>query len=250
MKTNRRTPLLIILTAMLLLITLPAAMAAEVPPVHLYLNIPFENADAQMVADILLKEKNALFEMNPNGVLSGYACNVEAFGYLFDLTVDFSDGAPQIGYSFETGGEFTRIPPAVERIRLNSLQNARITPEEGQERIPADLRQYVDMCNQLTELYGQPDVQYFKTSRMSGKSYTKFQFAEGRWEAGLMEQAVERDQRLEAYSCWGNVVLKLDVDLGIRYRDVYISGITLYYYPENNTADFLSNNTFEVYPSF
>ena len=139
-----------LLLAILLILVILPAHGETASPLYIYLGIPFDTGTVGMVTDILAKEKNATFEMNPNGVLTGYACNIEEYGYLFDLSIDFSDGQPQRAYSFVTGEEFTRYPPAIERILLHSLQNTRITPEEGKQRIPADIQQYLDMMQQMT----------------------------------------------------------------------------------------------------
>lgn len=250
MKPSTHRSLAVILVSILLLgsISLPA-YAESTSPLHLYLNIPFEDATIEQVTNILAKEKNALFEMNPNGVLTGYACNIEEYGYLFDLSIDFSvPGEAQTGYSFETGEAFTILPPAIERIRLRCLQPARISLEEAQERIPADIRQYLDMVEQMTGQYGEPNVQYFKSSRMDGKKYIKYMFEDGKWDAGLMQQVIDADHRLIAYTVWGNVVLELDVDLGATYEGVCISNINLDIYPVDETERFLQNSSIEIYP--
>ncbi|MBE5793557.1 MAG: hypothetical protein E7323_02615 [Clostridiales bacterium] len=236
-----------LLLAILLILAFLPAHGETTSPLHLYLGIPFDTGTVEMVTDILAKEKNALFEMNPNGVLTGYACNIEEYGYLFDLSIDFSvPGEAQTGYSFETGEAFTIIPPAIQRIKLRSLQPARITLQEAQERIPADIQQYLNMVEQMTGQYGQPNVQYFKSSRMNGKKYIKYMFEDGKWDSALMQQVIDTDHRLIAYTVWGNVVLELDVDLGVTYEGVCISNIILYYYPADETADFQS--IIEVYP--
>ena len=215
-------------------------------PIHLYLGIPFDTGTVEMDTDILAKEKNTTFEMNPNGVLTGYACNIEEYGYLFDIQVDFSDGQPQRAYSFATGKEFTRYPPAIERVRLNSLQNARITPEEGKERIPADLQQYLDMAVQLTAQYGQPDIQYFESSRMEDKRYIHYQFPDNRWDLDALLEVIDNDRRLNARTVWGNVTLEAKVDLGVTYEGVSVSQIILSFYPTGNTASF--SHSFSLYP--
>ncbi len=247
MKPSNHRFLAVVLVSILLLVCaiLPAHGETD-SSLHLYLDIPFDTGTVEMVTDILAKEKNAIFEMNPNGVLTGYACNIEEYGYLFDLSIDFSDGQPQIGYSFESDEEIIRTPPAIERILLHSLQPARITLQEAQERIPAEIRQYLDMVEQMTGQYGQPDVQYFKSSRMNGKKYINYMFEDGKWDSALMQQVIDTDHRLIAYTVWGNVVLELDVDLGVTYEGVCISNIILYYYPADETADFQS--IIEVYP--
>ena len=238
-----------ILVSILLLSCAIFPAHAETDSLHLYLNIPFDTATIEQVTDILAKEKNAFFEMNPNGVLTGYACNIEEYGYLFDLSIDFSvPGEAQTGYFFETGEAFTIIPPAIQRIRLRSLQPARITLQEAQERIPADIQQYLNMVEQLTGQYGQPDVQYFKSSRMNGKKYIKYMFEDGKWDSALMQQVIDTDHRLIAYTVWGNVVLELDVDLGVTYEGVCISNIILDYYPADETGRFLQNSSIEIYP--
>ena len=84
-----------LLLALILLLGCLPAHGETAAPIHLYLGIPFDTGTVEMVTDILAKEKNATFEMNPNGVLTGYACNIEEYGYLFDLSIDFSDGQPQ-----------------------------------------------------------------------------------------------------------------------------------------------------------
>ena len=226
----RRHARALLLALVLLLGCLPAH-GETAAPIHLYLGIPFDPGTVEMVTDILAKEKNATFEMNPNGGLCGDARNIEEYGYLFDIQVDFSDGQPQRAYSFATGKEFTRYPPAIERIRLNSLQNARITPEEGKERIPADLQQYLDMAAQLTAQYGQPDIQYFESSRMEDKHYIHYQFPDNRWDLDALLQVIDNDRRLTAHSVWGNVALEARVDLGVTYEGVSVSQIILYFYP-------------------
>jgi len=233
---------------MLLILAILPAHAETADSLYLYLGIPFDTGTVEMVTDILAKEKNAIFEMNPNGVLTGYACNMEEYGYLFDLSIDFSDGQPQQGYSFLTGEEFTRYPPAIERILLHSLQNTRITPEEGKQRIPADIQQYLDMMQQMTRQYGQPDVQFFKTSRMDGNKTIRYQFEDGQWTADRLQQVVDQDQRLVAYTGWGNITLQLEVDLAWRYEGVYLSQVDLIYEPVNHAKDFDGQNTIESYP--
>ena len=238
-----------LLLAFLLIPVILPAHAESTDSLHLYLGIPFDTSTVEMVTDILAKEKNAIFEMNPNGVLTGYACNIEEYGYLFDLSIDFSDGQPQRAYSFVTGEEFTRYPPAIERILLHSLQNTRITPEEGKQRIPADIQQYLDMMQQMTRQYGQPDVQFFKTSRMNGNKTIRYQFEDGQWTADRLQQVVDQDQRLVAYTVWGNITLQLEVDLAWRYEGVYLSLIDLIYEPVNHAEGFDQQNAIEIYPT-
>ena len=235
-----------LLLAFILLLGCLHAHAETTLPLHLYLGIPFDTGTVEMVTEILAKEKNAAFEMNPNGGLCGDARNIEEYGYLFDIQVDFSDGQPQIGHSFETDQEIIRIPPAIERIRLNSLQNARITPEEGKERIPADLQQYLDMAAQLTAQYGQPDIQYFESSRMEDKHYIHYQFPDNRWDLDALLEVIDNDRRLTAHTVWGNVALEAKVDLGVTYEGVSVSQIILSFYPTGNTASF--SHSFSLYP--
>ena len=246
-KQNHRIHALLL--AMLLILAILPAHGENADSLHLYLGIPFDTGTVEMVTDVLAKEKNATFEMNPNGVLTGYASNIEEYGYLFDLSIDFSDGQPQIGYSSESGEEFTRYPPAIERILLHSLQNTRITPEEGKQRIPADIQQYLDMMQQMTRQYGQPDVQFFKTSRIDGNKTIRYQFEDGQWNEERLQQVVDQNQRLVAYTGWGNITLQLEVDLAWKYEGVFLSRVELIYEPVNHAEGFDQQTDIKIYPT-
>lgn len=244
---HRYRHILAALCAVLLLCGPCLRAHAENAPVHLYLNIPFDTGTVEMVTQKLAEERNAVFEMNPNGVLTGNARNIEEYGYLFDAQIDFSDGNPQTAYSFETGEEFTRIPPAVERICLRTTLPTWRTLEDALPHIPGLMEQYIDMHRQLTEQYGQPDIRYFTTRTMNELRYQPFTFPDGQWHADVMQQIAQNDGLLVAYTYWGNVLLKLDVNLGIRYKGVYYADILLYYYPKNNIGAFWEKNTVKVY---
>jgi len=214
---------------------------------HLYLGIPFDTGTVEMVTDVLAKEKGVTFEMSPNGVLCGNAHNIEEYGYLFDMQVDISDGKPQQAYSFVTGKEFTRYPPAIERILLRTTLPGWRDLNEALPHVPVMIDQYMDMVQQLTQQYGQPDIQYFTASPQHDHQYKLYAFPDGQWNPDIMRQIVTDDDRLVAVNYWGNVCLKLDIDLGVRYKGVYYIDILLSYLSEDYTDGFYERNTVELF---
>ena len=244
----RRHARALLLALVLLLGCLPAH-GETTAPIHLYLGIPFDTGTVEMVTDVLAKEKNATFEMNPNGGLCGDARNIEEYGYLFDIQVDFSDGQPQRAYSFVTGKEFTRYPPAIERVLLRTDLPGWRDINEALPYVPVMIDQYMDMFQQLTRQYGQPDIQYFTASPLHDHQYKLYEFPDGQWHPDIMRQIVTEDDRLVARSYWGNVVLQLEIDLGVRYKNFYYADIHLSYYAENNTDGFYERNHVEPFPA-
>ncbi|MBP3650650.1 MAG: hypothetical protein J6K73_12810 [Clostridia bacterium] len=250
MKHSCHRAMAVILVSVLLLASaiLPAH-AETADSLHLYLGIPFDTGTVEMVTDILAKEKGVPFEMDPNGGLCGDAHNVEEFGYLFDIQVDISNGKPQRAYSFVTGEEFTRYPPAIERILLRTNQPGWRDLNEALPYVPATIDQFMDMFHQLTQQYGQPDIQYFTASPEHDHQYKLYLFPDGQWHPDIMRQIVTDDDRLVAVNYWGNVCLKMDIDLGVRYQGVYYADIHLSYHAEDDTEGFYERNTVESYPT-
>ena len=232
---------------LLLILAILPAHAETADSLHLYLDIPFDTGTVEMVTDILAKEKGVIFEMNPNGVLSGNAYNIEEFGYLFDIQVDISDGQPQRAYSFVTGEEFTRYPPAIERILLRTNQPGWRDLNEALPHVPTTIDQFMNMFQQLTQRYGQPDIQYFTASPEHDHQYKLYAFPDGQWHPEIMRQIVSEDDRLVAVNNWGNVSLKMDIDLGVRYNNFYYTSIHLSYLPEDYTEGFYERNTVETF---
>ena len=246
--SNHRFLAVVLVSILLLILAILPAHGETADSLHLYLGISFDTGTVEMVTDILAKEKGVPFEMSPNGVLSGNARNIEEFGYLFDIQVDISDGQPQRAYSFVTGEEFTRYPPAIERILLRTNQPGWRDLNEALPHVPGTIDQFMDMFQQLTQQYGQPDIQYFTASPEHDHQYKLYAFPDGQWHPDIMRQIVTDDDRLVAVNYWGNVCLKLDIDLGVRYKNFYYTSIHLSYHAEDNTDGFYERNTVQPFP--
>lgn len=207
------------------------ASAEDGGNLHHYLDIPYDSATPDMVANILAEQKGAEFLLHPSGVLSGSAGDVNEFGYLFKFTHDFNENF--LG---------------TYRISLTSAQPSSFSAEECAQRIPGDLAQYLDMEAQLTALYGEPDLRLFTTGLMNGKKYIRFMFPDGRWSLKDMQTVCDTHQLLKAYTVWGNVTLQISIDLTQPYTEgIFYSYIKLYYYPTADEDPSMKKVTVEEY---
>jgi len=188
--------------------------------VHLYRNIPMQGTTPVEVSDILMESAGVGFVLS-DASWSGYAYGMKDFGYTWNLQLDFNENYR-----------------GVERILLSSAQSARVTPEAFADRLSSDLLQFIDVENQLTALYGEPDARYFFiVSRQDGKTH-KYMFQNNLWELEAMMNVCQDSPWFWAYSIWNNAMLKAWVDCETpNVNGDYLSRIMLFYYPEIDLSE-------------
>ena len=226
------TTVFCMLLSVLILLTAGSACAQNDDELYRYLDIPFEEATPELVAQTLLEQRGVSFEKADN-VLSGDAADVQEFGYRFRLQYDFR-------------GNYTDT----HRILLSSAQPVRVPQAEYAARIRSDLEQFLDMEGQLSALYGEPDCRWFCLERASTvHKGGRYMFANGLWELEALLDACGTDSYFKAYSVWHNVVLLLWADGQTDRGDgKWTSRVMLYYYPKLKDTDGLRNAKVSVWP--
>jgi len=214
MKNQRRSILMVLFLMISIFSVCSIAQAEAEQPPYTYLNLDYATATADDAAAVLLAEKGITFERSPK-VLSGTAEGLKEFGYDFRIQIDFK-------------GNYTTI----NRILLSSAQPVRIPPDEFAARIQSGFEQFLDMENQLSVLYGEPDRRFFYRERKSvGDKGGRYMFESGIWELDALLKTCGTDTYFRAYSIWDNVVLMAWVDGQKMIRDTYMSRVMLTYYP-------------------
>lgn len=218
---NKRT-LAICLAAILLLsgFTNTAHVLAETKDdLHRYLDIPYFQTTDRQISDILLEKKGVSLELH-SGISSGLGGRLDGikdFGYEFNLQLDVCDNRSD-----------------VDRIILSSAQTSRVATDEFYDRTQSDFMQFIDMDQQLTALYGEPDDRCFSTNHPDYfvGAKTRYMFESGEWTLPDMMGVCERGIVLHFYSVWGNVLLESWVDWKKpNSGGDYLTRIILYYYP-------------------
>jgi hypothetical protein len=194
--------------------------------VHRFLDIPFDTSTKVGIDQIILEKTGSI----DTDEIDRYV--ISDFGYDFKMQVDYNEN--QIGLT---------------RILLSSAQSANVTPEEFHVRLESDLFQFIDMENQLTTLYGEPDTRYFFiVGNQDGKTH-KVMFQSGVWDLEQMMNVCDKYQWFWAYTTWNNVILKVWVDWEKpNINGDYLSRIMLYYYPELDKTEGVFAIPIEQYP--
>lgn len=192
--------------------------------IHLYQGIPMDGATPKIVSQILFKNQNVSFTISKE-VWSGTADGIKDFGYEWNLQLDF-----------------VKDDKDVSRILLSSVQKARVAPDEFDARVKYDLLEFIDVENQLTKMYGDPDCRFFFTTDAQGKA-SRYMFQSGTWDIEQMLAVFKQKRMFIPYSVWGNVVLKAWISE--QNKDIggnSLTRIMLYYYPDMNiTASLIAS---------
>lgn len=191
--------------------TFGIAQTENMPELHQYLDISFDNATPDEISKILQQKTG---ESNPDE--SG-SFQITDFGYSWDLHVDFN--------------EDYRSANRIYLVRPGSGWGEGF---EFEEKAQKDIAQFIDMEAQLTALYGEPDYRFFYTdvSKYNASYLTRFMFPSGTWDAAQMMEVCKGDKYLVASSIWGNVELRVWVDWINKKKFGYLTKLSMFFYDD------------------
>lgn len=188
----------------LLLIFLFTLATGNAETLHLYHGIPFETA-SQKDLELALRDITDASATDSHGML-----RVNDFGYPFDLQVDF--------YGNGTG---------FDRMVLHRPGNGYGEGEAFRLLAEKDFQQFIDLEQQMIDLYGEPDHRFFYTST-AGK-WTRWMFSDGEWDVHRLRTVFDQEQYIRANSVWGNVTLEVWANGVERRSRGYLTKLKLQY---------------------
>jgi len=207
--------LLTILLCLFLLFPCSISHATEREP-YLYLDIPFAELSFEELADLLLTKKQVILEQPYS---TADASGLADFGHTFQFSA-FYDSAG-----------------VIERIVLTPEGEAFAAGEAFSQLVNQQILQFVDLDQQLTDLYGEPDIRFFWAGegKYQMTLHEAFMPANNEWSAEQLMKVFDNDRILRARSVWNNVILEFWPN-GIKETPRgYLTKLTFTY--ENQTID-------------
>lgn len=206
----------IALFAALLLLTTALSCAETTNDLHLYLDIPFSTFPVEELAQLLFEQKQAVLIQNSS---TAEAKGLQDFGSTFHFTA------------------YYRSDDRVNRITLRPEDADFADEDQFNTLVEQDIQQFVELDQQLTALYGEPDIRFFWAGkdRYPMTMSEAFMPANNKWSFEELMHVFENDRVFRARSVWNNVILELWPD-GIRkHPRGYLTKLTLSY--ENQIVD-------------
>ncbi|MEG0995356.1 MAG: hypothetical protein RSH26_00180 [Clostridia bacterium] len=209
-KLWKNTGMVLLATCLLSTLPLPTAACATQPSdVLLYCDIPFEEITPKEMQRIHQEKKTTeCSDENGSDLISD-------FGYSWYLDVDYNEG--NMGAS---------------RVNLIRAGNGYATGSAFVALYKKDLLQFLDVERQLVENFGEPNARYFQSDsyKYNQKSMTKYMFPSGLWDEDMLENVVDNDKNLIAFSEWNNVVLRLWINWQDKRANGYLTKLNLQYF--------------------
>ena len=187
---------------------------------HYFLDIPFEGTTVENISELLSEKDCQGFVKNPK-VWSGTVESFEYLGYDSYIQFDFHGKENMSRVSVSPNTEVWGKDEAYRNLVQKNIQN------------------FIDLDNQLTEMYGEPAVRWFTSGNDKydfPDAKTAFYPPNGVWDEEHMMFVFENDAWcFRAYSQWGNVRMELWSNAGRVFPKGFSCTLHIRFFEEADT---------------